>query len=237
MTRNKETDACLFQLQNELFYMRLCREVPETFSGRKYLGTRLHKKTNRFLDTFQDEVNGNRHKHTSVYAQIINNGLTGIARQNLLCNNITSTLFYVLLTNDGKSSSKCSTQSTSGQTQIIPNCKSQPLLLHLFNGLFSRTTWVSRHQKGKPIWILMKQEMMGWQWHQLDHMQIIWTSIQTDKSQTLSCLPTNFRSIVHGFSNPIILLHQPFPLTWPEATVLHCYVLMFTLQHNIINCH
>jgi len=31
-------------------------------------------------------------------------------------------------------------------------------LLHSFNGLFSRTTWVSRHQKNrtilvKPIWI------------------------------------------------------------------------------------
>jgi len=33
--------------------------------------------------------------------------------------------------------------------------------LHLFNGLFSRTAQVSRHQKGKPFWILMKQEMMG----------------------------------------------------------------------------
>jgi len=32
-----------------------------------------------------------------------------------------------------------------------------------FNGLFSRTTWVSWHQKGKPFWILMKQEMMSWQ--------------------------------------------------------------------------
>jgi len=32
-----------------------------------------------------------------------------------------------------------------------------------FNGLFSRTNWVSQHQKGKPFWILMKQEMMGWQ--------------------------------------------------------------------------
>jgi len=33
---------------------------------------------------------------------------------------------------------------------------------HPFNGLFSRTTlWVSRwHQKGKPFWILMKQEMI-----------------------------------------------------------------------------
>ena len=39
------------------------------------------------------------------------------------------------------------------------------LLLHLFNSFFSRTTWVSQHQKGKPFWILTKQEMMGWQWH------------------------------------------------------------------------
>jgi len=40
-----------------------------------------------------------------------------------------------------------------------------------FNGLFSRTTWVSRHQKGKPFWILLEKQMIGWQWHQLDHMQ------------------------------------------------------------------
>ena len=33
---------------------------------------------------------------------------------------------------------------------------------HPFNGLFSTTTWVSRHHKFKPIWILMKQETMGW---------------------------------------------------------------------------
>jgi len=54
------------------------------------------------------------------------------------------------------------------------------LLLHAFNGLSSRTTWVRRHQKGKPFWILLKQEMMGWQCHQLDHMQIICTLLQTD---------------------------------------------------------
>ena len=41
---------------------------------------------------------------------------------------------------------------------------------HPFNGLLSRTTWVSRYQKGKKtFWILMKQDMMGWQWHQLEH--------------------------------------------------------------------
>jgi len=29
---------------------------------------------------------------------------------------------------------------------------------HAFNGLFSRTTWVHRHQKGKPFWIILKQD-------------------------------------------------------------------------------
>jgi len=48
----------------------------------------------------------------------------------------------------------------------------------------------------------MKQEMMGWQWHQLDHMQIICTLLDTGKhasTQPLSfllagcpsCCPTN----------------------------------------------
>jgi len=33
----------------------------------------------------------------------------------------------------------------------------------------------------------MKQEMMGWHWHQLDHMQIIRNSLQTDNhASTLS---------------------------------------------------
>ena len=40
------------------------------------------------------------------------------------------------------------------------------------------------------ICILMNQEMLGWQWHQLDHMQIICTSIQTDNHASTS--PLNF---------------------------------------------
>jgi len=62
------------------------------------------------------------------------------------------------------------------------------LLLHPFNGLFFRTTWVSQQQKAKPFLILMKQEMMGWRWHQLDHMQIICTSLQTDNHASTSPL-------------------------------------------------
>jgi len=62
------------------------------------------------------------------------------------------------------------------------------LLLHTFNGLFSTTTWVSWHQTGKPFWILLEQEMTGWQWHQLDHMQIICTSLQPDNHTSTSPL-------------------------------------------------
>jgi len=34
----------------------------------------------------------------------------------------------------------------------------------------------------------MKQEIMGWQWHQLDHMQIICTLLQTDNHAGTSSL-------------------------------------------------
>jgi len=49
-------------------------------------------------------------------------------------------------------------------------------------------TWVSQHKKIKPFWILLEQEMMGWQWHQLDHMQITCTSRQTDNYSSTSPL-------------------------------------------------
>jgi len=53
-------------------------------------------------------------------------------------------------------------------------------ILNPSNSLFSRTTWISQQQKGKPFWILMRQAMMGWQWHLLDHMQITCTALQMD---------------------------------------------------------
>jgi len=34
----------------------------------------------------------------------------------------------------------------------------------------------------------MKQETMGWQWHQLDHTQIICTSFETDNHTSTSWL-------------------------------------------------
>ena len=55
---------------------------------------------------------------------------------------------------------------------------------HAFNGLFYGTIWVSWYQKGiKPVWINDARDdgVLGWQCHQLDHMQTICTSLQTDK--------------------------------------------------------
>jgi len=89
------------------------------------------------------------------------------------------------------------------------------LVLRPFNGLFFRTTWVSRHQEGKSFRILLEQETMGWQWHQLDHMQIIYTSLQTDNDASTSplsflqagcpsCHPTN--SVKHWRQYIILML-------------------------------
>jgi len=41
-------------------------------------------------------------------------------------------------------------------------------------------------RKVKPFWILLEQEMMEWQWHQLDHMQIICASLQADNNASTS---------------------------------------------------
>jgi len=40
----------------------------------------------------------------------------------------------------------------------------------------------------ETFWILMKQEMMRWQWHQLDHMQIICTLLQTDNHTSITSI-------------------------------------------------
>jgi len=54
----------------------------------------------------------------------------------------------------------------------------QPLLLPPL----SRTIWVSWYQKGKTSLDLNEARMMGFgmKWHQLDHMQTICTSLQTE---------------------------------------------------------
>jgi len=50
---------------------------------------------------------------------------------------------------------------------------------HPFNGPLSRSTWVSRYQKGKTNLDFTDARDSEWQWHQLGHTQVC-TSLQTD---------------------------------------------------------
>jgi len=59
---------------------------------------------------------------------------------------------------------------------------------HTFNGPLSGTTRVGRHQKGKTNLDFTEARDSEWQWHQLDHMQTICTSLQTDKNTNISSL-------------------------------------------------
>jgi len=49
---------------------------------------------------------------------------------------------------------------------------------------------VSQYQQGKPILDFneARDGVFGWQWHRLDHMQTICTSLQTDKHANISSL-------------------------------------------------
>jgi len=65
-------------------------------------------------------------------------------------------------------------------------CVLLPLLP--FNGLFSRTTYVNRYQKDETSLGLNEARddvVLGWQWHQLDHMQTICKSLETDNKHNL----------------------------------------------------
>ena len=78
--------------------------------------------------------------------------------------------------------------------------------LQPFNGLSSRPKWVRRHQKGKPFWILVQLKMVGWQWHQLDYMQIICTLLQTDSPASTSPL-TFYRPDALPAAQPTVPKH------------------------------
>ena len=61
----------------------------------------------------------------------------------------------------------------------------------IFNGLFFRTTRVSWYHEGKTSLDLNEARddgVWGWQWHQLDHMQTICSSLQTDNHTNTSSL-------------------------------------------------
>ena len=72
---------------------------------------------------------------------------------------------------------------------VLLHCLRTWSVLHPFNGLFSRKTWISRYHKGKTSLDLYDSRddgVLGWWWHQVDHMQTICTSLQADKHTNTS---------------------------------------------------
>jgi len=67
----------------------------------------------------------------------------------------------------------------------------------------SRTTQVSRYQKGKTNLDFTEERASEWQWHQLDHMQVC-TSLQTDN---------------HA-STPPLIFYRPDALPAAQPTAL-----------------
>ena len=108
------------------------------------------------------------------------------------CSNSPMSTDYFVVT----SGSYTASWSVGQWPHAIANCN-LPITTHThtqpFNGLFSRTTWVGRNHKDKPFWIVLKQEMTGRQWHQLNHMQIICTSLKTDNHASTSSLHIFYR--------------------------------------------
>jgi len=68
------------------------------------------------------------------------------------------------------------------------------LLLHLLNGLFSSTTWVSQYQNGKTSLDLNKQEITGfWEWTICKQSAPWFRQINTP-TPTTECLPAGCSS-------------------------------------------
>jgi len=94
-------------------------------------------------------------------------------------------------------------QFSGGGSKIAWLAAAQPghTHTHPFNGPLSRTTRVSRYQKGKTNLDFTEARDSEWQWHQLGHMQVC-TSLQIDDHANTSplsflqagcpsCRPTN----------------------------------------------
>jgi len=134
---------------------------------------------------------------------------------------------------------QCVPRSTQ-QNTILNNAPAIPYsqllpLLHMFNRLFSRTTWVSRHQKGKPFWILLEQEMMG-------GSGISWTickSFATCSRQITTPVPHHsvffYRPDAHPATQPTVSKHWRPMLSHSLLTMTSKICLVWSCaQHNSV---
>ena len=120
---------------------------------------------------------------------------------------------------------------------------------------FPGKSWVRWYQKGKTRPDLNKASdygVWGWQWHQLDHMQTICTSLQTDNHNNTSSLkfyrpdalpdvqPTvskqwRHNSNIYDQQKPINLLHGQ--MAAKEHAVNRCISNNITNYKHITMCY
>ena len=114
------------------------------------------------------------------------------------------------------------------------------LLLHPFNGLFSRTTWVSRYQKGKTSLDLnearddgvLRCSSISW-----TIMQTIYISLQTDNHTNTSSL-NFYRPDALPDAQPTVSEHrththiQPFNGPWSGTTQVGRYQKKLSPTHT-----
>jgi len=97
----------------------------------------------------------------------------------------------------------------------------------MFNGPFSRTTRVSRYQKGKTNLDFTEARDSEWQWHQLGHMQVC-ISLQTDNHA--STPPLSFLQAICPSCRPANSVKAlKALLTYGISIILIMPVLMDTL--------
>ena len=93
----------------------------------------------------------------------------------------------------------CSKHVCSG---LVYSAYNTTTTLHQFNGLFSETACVSQYQKGKPVWIKMRQEMMGF-W---DGSGISWTICKQSAPRSRQITTPNTSSL--NFYRPDVPPYQ-----------------------------
>ena len=104
-----------------------------------------------------------------------------------------------------------------------------PLLLHQFNGLFTRTTWISRYQKGKTCLDLNEARDDG----VLGYSHISWTiRIQIKQRQTNDNWQSYFKetmTVTHSVQRTIQRVDTKF---WISRNTLQTFISLNYNAHN-----
>ena len=100
-----------------------------------------------------------------------------------------------------------------------------------FNGHLSRTTQVSRYQKGKNNLDFTEARDSEWQWHQLGHMQVC-TSLQTDNHAGTPTTLVFFRPDALSAAQPTASKHWRQPKQYP--VLLQLFISLYGSLFRIL---